>query len=379
MKRLTLILSLLLVAYTTFGQTAAGAGDDPLASVGPQEPTTIVLVPFDSRTKGPDREGMEMPNDDTIAVQTLVQQVWSHLSEKLPPMQPPIFAGFIRVEGAGDQWVVQFQKDKANLLIDAIGKELASAAKLSPAERKVKIADLAKEAMQVKRELTVLDSLTQHQAVSRETMNEKMKSLELERERINMELYAKQARRKALAAQMDEMKTALSDKIQQDEVLEQLNKIVEARVAEVKRMQELQKSNAATNSEVQATEAKVAEAKVRVAERKDLLRQSNGSDVIARLSADMSTVMVDVAELEARKHYIDTQLPNIATITEDQLKGLLQTSQYAAPSSVPPPLRDELLKKHDDLLHQWGVLLVKEVRLRDESAPSSQPKVTPSH
>jgi chromosome segregation ATPase len=219
----------------------------------------------------------------------------------------------------------------------------------------------------------VLDTLTQHEAVSSETLNENMKALELERERVNMELYAKQERRRALAAQMDQIKATLSDKVQGDEVLEQLNKIVDGRVAAVKRMQEMQKANAATTGEVEELEGKVAEAKARVAERKELLRQSNGADILSRMTADLAGGMVDVAELEARKHYIDSQLPNIATVTEDQLKGILQTSQYPAPTNKPPPLREELEKKHDDLLYQWGVLLVKDVRLHSENSATSQP------
>jgi hypothetical protein len=319
-------------------------------------------------------------DDDSLAVGVFVQQTWQELAEKLPPQtRGGFYSGYLRADRFGDNWIIDFSKENAAAVVDAVKKELAAAPKLSPEERKAKLDELAKEYETVNHELTLLSSLTDSEAkLSRELLSEKMKALELERQRINMELYAKQERRKALAAEMDKAKTEVSKKVEDDPVLEQLKKIVDLRTSALKAMQDMQKANAAAMSDIRDAEEKLAEAKMRAAERSELVRQTSGSDVLARATSDMSTIMVDVAELEGRKRYIDSQLPDIATITEPQLQALLQQTKYYSANSTPPPLRDQLMKKYMDILRQRGLLLVKDVRIAAKNDPSaSQPTTAP--
>jgi hypothetical protein len=338
----------------------------------------IVLVPFQKpapvqAVQGP--VGVKS-DDDSLAVGVFVQQTWQELAEKLPPQtRGGFYSGYLRADRFGDNWIIDFSKENAAAVVDAVKKELAAAPKLSPEERKAKLDELAKEYETVNHELTLLTSLTDSEAkLSRELLSEKMKALELERQRINMELYAKQERRKALAAEMDKAKTDVSKKVDDDPVLEQLHKIVELRTEAIKRAEQLQKSNAASMADIRDAEEKLAEAKMRAAERSELVRQTSGSDVLSRAMSEMSTIMVDVAELEGRKRYIDSQLPDIATITEPQLQALLQQTKYYSASSTPPPLRDQLMKKYMDILRQRGILLVKDVRIAAKADPSaSQP------
>jgi hypothetical protein len=338
----------------------------------------IVLVPFQKPAPAQVVQGPVgvKSDDDSLAIGVFVQQTWQELAAKLPPQTPGgFYSGYLRADRFGDNWIIDFSKENAAAVVDAVKKELAAAPKLSPEERKAKLDELAKEYETVNHELTLLTSLTDSEAkLSRELLSEKMKALELERQRINMELYAKQERRKALAAEMDKAKTDVSKKVDDDPVLEQLHKIVELRTEAIKRAEQLQKSNAASMADIRDAEEKLAEAKMRAAERSELVRQTSGSDVLSRATSEMSTIMVDVAELEGRKRYIDSQLPDIATITEPQLQALLQQTKYYSASSTPPPLRDQLMKKCMDILRQRGILLVKDVRIAAKADPSaSQP------
>jgi hypothetical protein len=360
-----------------------GGGLGPEDAAAPaQQAVNLVLVPFQKPVppQTPPQPGGFAADDDSVAVQTFVQQVWQQMLDKLPPQATGgLYGAYVRAYRFGDNWIIDLPKDLAPTMVDAIKKELAAAPKLSPEERKAKLDELARECELVNHELTLLASLSDSEAkLSRELLSEKMKELELERQRINMELYAKQERRKALAAEMDKAKTEVSKKVGDDPVLEQLNKIVGLREEGLKRTEELQKANTASIGEVHAAEEKLAEAKMRVAERSELVRQTSGSDVLARATTDMSTIMVDVAELEGRKRYIDSQLPDVATITEPQLQTLLQQAKYYSASSTPPPLHDQLVKKYQEILRQRGLLLVKDVRVVEKlDASASQPTTAP--
>ncbi len=392
MKTPVILLASIVIVFNTIAQPRGGVtrsgvptttaipGDMAGAEGMSAQPELVelILVPFQKLS--PEAQptfGQPADNNDTLAVETLLQRAWNEAVSKIPPTAPGFYGG-VRAIRLGDHWLAEVDKDRAAVVAETLKKEFAPSLKLPETERKAKLDDLAKQFTKVNSEMLLLNSLAaSEEKLGRELMSEKMKALELERQRIDMELYAKQERRKALAAQMDEIKTTLSDKVQQDEVLEQLNKIVDARLAGVKRVEELIKNKAASNSEVEEAEGKVAEAKARVAERKELLRQSNGSDILARFTEDMSTVMVDVAELEGRKRYIASQLPDVATITEPQLESLLQHTQYLNASNAPPPMKAQLMKKYEDTLYQRGALLLKDVRIVARNDPATTQPALP--
>jgi peptidoglycan hydrolase CwlO-like protein len=115
-----------------------------------------------------------------------------------------------------------------------------------------------------------------------------------------MELVGKRARQEALVKAMKETSEALAGKAAKDGVAEELEKVVKAREHAYESAQQLHKSGDVSQSELLESEGKLAESRAKVLERRDLVAERSGGTIMVDLNRELQSVVVTVAEAEAR-------------------------------------------------------------------------------
>jgi chromosome segregation ATPase len=146
--------------------------------------------------------------------------------------------------------------------------------------------------------------------------------LEQGRQDIAMELVGKRARQEALVKAMKEVSNDLSAKATKDAVAEELEKVVKAREHAVEIARGLSAVGKASNQEVLDVEGKLAEAKARVLERRDLVAERSGGTIMVDLNRELQSVTVAVAEAEAKLAAAEKILHNFSDVS-----GLLEELQ----------------------------------------------------
>jgi len=271
--------------------------------------------------------------------------------------------------GPGRGMRIQFRGKDAGNVLDAVTKDLT---KLVEARRAMTENEAAAQlqtnrlALQeiAQRQEQIAELTDARQKVVADAAVEKMKALELERERITMDLAAKSARAKAVREQMNEAEVQIRGKLADDAVAKQLQKVVQLKNKQLEQIKSLQKSGQANAVDVGTVETDIAEAESRLSERADAVRQSSNGDLINRLASEVATMAIDEAELRARLSLIEKRLPpsDYNTLDEQQLAELVKL--YISPPherSQMPALYEELNKKRRDVLMKILALEVKEV------------------
>jgi hypothetical protein len=124
--------------------------------------------------------------------------------------------------------------------------------------------------------------------------------MDQERETLEMERVGKRARQEAVVQAMKEVSADLSGRAEKDAVAEELQKVVKAREDGYERAKKLFEAKDVSESEVDDARSKVAEARARLLERRDSVVERNGGTILVDLNRELQSVVVTVAEAEAR-------------------------------------------------------------------------------
>jgi hypothetical protein len=132
-------------------------------------------------------------------------------------------------------------------------------------------------------------------------------SLFREKQNLEMELARLQGRTPAVEAQIRRIKDEIDEKVRGDQVSEELRKILDM---QVKRLEGFKKlvDDGDINDGVADAEEKVARAKIELAKRREQIGISAGSDQLAKLNNELSTLAIDMAEKKAMLDVIKKQL-----------------------------------------------------------------------
>src|SRR5439155_13841700 len=105
-----------------------------------------------------------------------------------------------------------------------------------------------------------------------------LSSLQTQREAVQIDLAAKQARRDALAEQIAKFSDEIRAKVKDDPIANELAKVVEVREAKIKRMQE--NPSAFGKAEAEEALAPLAEARAKLLERREQAALAAGGDIL---------------------------------------------------------------------------------------------------
>lgn len=135
-----------------------------------------------------------------------------------------------------------------------------------------------------------------------------------EKQNLEMELARLQSRMPAIEEQIRRIKDEVDEKVRQDEVSEELRKILDM---QVKRLEGFKKlvDDGDINGGVADTEEKIARAKIELARRREQIGLSAGADQLAKFSSELATLAIDMAEKRAVLNIVGDQLNR----TEQQL------------------------------------------------------------
>jgi hypothetical protein len=263
--------------------------------------------------------------------------------------------------------------------VAALGKRIVeelSSQKVPREQRDKRVREIDEQLANLKDKMELLHSISLNTAqLGPEILKDRIKSAELERQRLEMDLVAQHKRSGAITDQIQRIKKEADMRIDTDPVLKQLREVVPLREEEVKRVQKMFESGQASQSEASAVRDTVLQANIRVAEREEALRQSTQAGLLERLNEELATIMIDQAEKQVRLELLRSQQPSIDVkdISEDKLDRL--TDQYRALFRNPgtlPPLYFELEKRTFPLRVEKLALLVRSAKVTDAPA-TTQP------
>lgn len=136
-------------------------------------------------------------------------------------------------------------------------------------------------------------------------------TLEQELDTLMLEHVGAQARTGSIEEAIAEQTARAQKQVTADEVAQELQKVVDARIKQFERTQQASRAAAVPTSAVDEAEANVAEARARLAERRQTMFATAGGDLLSALNREL--LMLNIAEQErnAKIQYVKGQLDRI--------------------------------------------------------------------
>ncbi len=137
-----------------------------------------------------------------------------------------------------------------------------------------------------------------------------------EKQDLEMELARLQGRMPAIEEQVMRLKKAIDEKVQADQVSEELRKILALQTKYLEQVKKLvEVGQIQGTEEVAAAEEKVARANIELARRREQIGAAAGTDQLAKFSNELAMLAIDIAENKAMLKIVSDQLNR----TEQQL------------------------------------------------------------
>jgi hypothetical protein len=143
----------------------------------------------------------------------------------------------------------------------------------------------------------------------------KQSNLLAEKQNLEMELARVQSRMPAIEEQIVRIKKEIDQKVNADQVSEELRNILDMQFKYLKGVQRLVETGTVSTSELADAEEKLTRAKIELAMRREQIGASAGGNQLAKFSSEWATLAIDMAEKKAMLEIISNQLIQ----TEQQL------------------------------------------------------------
>ena len=266
------------------------------------------------------------------------------------------------------EFMVRFEAsgpDGAKKLDDVITRlQAVPKSGLTPEQAKQRLAEIQPQIDKIKADLQMFSDLRQaRQKIWPDILADRMKDGELTKRRLDMDLAAKETRSKVLREQIKQIDQELQQKVKDDPILGQLQKVLELRKREVARFNELRRGNLVSEQDVDKGEEQLLESQIRVQERMEALRQNPRGELLGRLSGELGMVMVDIAEMQTKRDFLEKELAQIDVSQLDEQKLQRLREQYRDfTSPVDAPAEKRLVDLRTDLSAEEMKLMIKNIR-----------------
>ncbi|MCK4849865.1 MAG: hypothetical protein KAT11_00870 [Phycisphaerae bacterium] len=192
-------------------------------------------------------------------------------------------------------------------------------------------------------------------------------------QKLDIEHYAKNQRLLALRHEIAKIApTGTTDRSKDDAITAQLAKIVEIRKEEIGKRQKAAEGARGTASELRQAEVERAKAEIELARRrKDLLRASGDLELLAKLKAEQSSLILDLCEMQGRNDTTDIKLAS-ARKKMAQVLDRLQNWEIKLPEAERMKSDLSLARKR----YEQAVMLSDQARRELEAARRMGPRVT---
>jgi hypothetical protein len=183
---------------------------------------------------------------------------------------------------------------------------------------KGRMAVLEEEARRAEKHLTLLQEARQalfdkagRSDLLRESVLGDIKNLESGKDRLEMTVAEAQAEGNALMARIAMIGKKVEAGMKDDPIAAELEKIVTGREAELQRVKTLAGRGAASDAEVRAAHAQVAQARVEVLRRREEVNRAAGAEQLGRLNADATSASVRLVSSQKGLELITARLKQI--------------------------------------------------------------------
>ena len=162
--------------------------------------------------------------------------------------------------------------------------------------------------------------------ISPEELFAQKQRLLLSKRSYEMDLARFQARRRAIEEQIIRTKNETEQKVQNDPVTNELQRLLELQYVQLKRTKQLVEQGRASQIDLGGAEEKLARAKIELAQRREQVVKSAGGDRLTIFNDDLAKLSIDTAETTAMLNVVNSQLEE----TTRQLKATASFDQEAA-------------------------------------------------
>jgi len=172
--------------------------------------------------------------------------------------------------------------------------------------------------------------------VSPETLRGAITRLEDERDKLALDAEAMGVRKGAIEKTIARITETGADQMKKDRVAVELEKLIQSRETELKRMQQLAAENSVARAEVEASEGRLGEARVRLWERQEIVSRSAGGDLLADLNKELAMLSINMAESEVRLDRLGKAVTDYAKAVDliDELENAQAARQAAQNAAI---------------------------------------------
>jgi chromosome segregation ATPase len=197
-------------------------------------------------------------------------------------------------------------------------------------------ARLAETQAQLQRRRAGLRDITHRVDVSPETLRGAITRLEDERDKLALDAESQAVRKKAIEQTIAKIAETAEKQMKTDRIAVELEKLVASREAEMTRMQKLAVAKTVSQAEVEAAEARVGEARVRLWERQEVVSRTAGGDLLADLNKELAMLSINMAESEARLDRLGKAVSDYSKAVDliDELESAQASRQAAEAARV---------------------------------------------
>ena len=243
----------------------------------------------------------------------------------LPPSGSPVFA---QARAEKPEQPVQADSERAR---DAAAKQGAQMIKLADEQ----IQELKRQAEGLReKQHEVRTAVRDRCGLSPENIMPILLGLERDRFSLEIEVKLKAARRDSLAQLVAKEAKLVQERAGSDEILEHLNKVIEARRTDLARKKQAREANAIAEQEVKDAEVNLAEAQIRVAVRREELGKSHEDPAIDRLNQQLLEISVEMTQDQLRLELLKERLTVL-----DSVQALLDDYKNTTEIELPRVLR----------------------------------------
>ena len=141
--------------------------------------------------------------------------------------------------------------------------------------------------------------------------------LEEEKQKIELDLMGKKARREAMELQIAKQSQSIEEKVKADPIVTELQKAVDAREQKAQFVQKQMAAGVATQSESTEAIAVAADARAKLLQRRRDAAAEAGGEALEAFNRELLTLAVDVQEFQARLKFIDARLARLAKASDE--------------------------------------------------------------
>jgi hypothetical protein len=198
---------------------------------------------------------------------------------------------------------------------------------LRPQERALKEAEerVAENRAGIADHRAKLRAQTGRVEVSPDGLRAAIGNLDRERERLELDAAGFKVREKALQDAVAKVAERAAKAGNSDPAMEQLMMIVKSREVEIDRLKQLVDQKLASDTEIANAQAKLAEAKFHLIERRNAAVNTAGGEALSAMNKELTMLSVSVLENEARLERVKRELDRFAPVADsiDEMETLL--------------------------------------------------------